>query len=138
LPEGTLGHEYAHQLRSQGLTPDSLIDPNPITSPQDYVTHRLRETHDIVHVLTGFGVDGLGVLGLQAFNLAQNRSPLAVMLIFGGMLSALQNDEPHEELLTALSRGFDLGLKAECVIAQKLEEGWDRPLADWRKELQLG
>lgn len=32
LPEGTLGHEYAHQLRSQGLTPDSLIDPNPITS----------------------------------------------------------------------------------------------------------
>lgn len=138
MPEGTLGHEYAHQLRSQGLTPDSLIDPNPITSPQDFVTHRLRETHDIVHVLTGFGVDGLGVLGLQAFNLAQNRSPLAVMLIFGGMLSALQNDEPHEELLTALSRGFDLGLKAECVIAQKLEEGWDRPLTDWRKELQLG
>ena len=138
LPEGTLGHEYAHQLRSQGLTPDSLIDPNPITSPQGYVTHRLRETHDIVHVLTGFGVDGVGELGLQAFNLAQNRSPLAVMLIFGGMLSALQNDEPLEELLTALSRGFDLGLKAECVIAQKLEEGWDRPLADWRKELQLG
>jgi ubiquinone biosynthesis protein Coq4 len=91
-----------------------------------------------VHVLTGFGVDGVGELGLQAFNLAQNRSPLAVMLIFGGMLSALQNDEPLEELLTALSRGFDLGLKAECVIAQKLEEGWDRPLADWRKELQLG
>jgi hypothetical protein len=30
--QGTLGHEYAHQLRSQGLTPDSLIDPNPITS----------------------------------------------------------------------------------------------------------
>jgi ubiquinone biosynthesis protein COQ4 len=42
LPEGTLGHEYAHQLRCQGLTPDSLIDPNPITSPQDYVTHRQR------------------------------------------------------------------------------------------------
>jgi ubiquinone biosynthesis protein COQ4 len=137
LPEGTLGHEYAHQLRSQGLTPDSLIDTNPITSPQDYVTHRLRETHDIVHVLTGFGVDRVGELGLQAFNLAQNRSPLAVMLIFGGMLSALQNDEPLEELLTALSRGFDLGLKAECVIAQKLEEGWDRPLADWREQLRL-
>ena len=137
LPEGTLGHEYSHQLRSQGLTPDSLIDPNPITSPQDYVTHRLRETHDIVHVLTGFGVDGVGELGLQAFNLAQNRSPLAVMLIFGGMLSALQNDEPLEELLAALSRGFDLGLKAECVIAQKLEEGWDRPLTEWREQLRL-
>jgi ubiquinone biosynthesis protein COQ4 len=137
LPAGSLGHEYAHQLRSQGLTPDSLIDPNPITSPQDYVTHRLRETHDIVHVLTGFGVDGAGELGLQAFNLAQNRSPLAAMLIFGGMLSSLQHDEPLEPLLSALARGFDLGLRAQCVIAQKLEEGWERPLADWQRELRL-
>ena len=137
LPEGTLGHEYAHQLRCLGLTPDSLIDPSPVTTPEDYITHRLRETHDIVHVLTGFGVDGPGELGLQAFNLAQNRSPLAVMLIFGGMLSALQNDEPLEALLMALARGFELGLKAECVIAQKLEEGWDRPLDEWRQQLNL-
>jgi ubiquinone biosynthesis protein Coq4 len=137
LPPGSLGHTYAHQLRLQGLTPDSLIDPSPITSPQDYLVHRLRETHDIVHVLTGFGVDGAGELGLQAFNLAQNRSPLAVMLIFGGMLSALQNDEPLEPLLRALARGFEMGLSAQCVIAQKLEQGWERPLLDWRQQLGL-
>lgn len=137
LPEGTLGHEYASQLRRLGLTPESLIDPRPVTSPQEYVTHRLRETHDIVHVLTGFGVDGPGELGLQAFSLAQNRSPLAVMLIFGGMLSALQTNEPLEELLTALARGFELGLHADCVIAQKLEEGWQRPLEEWRQQLRL-
>ena len=99
--------------------------------------HRLRETHDIVHVLTGFGVDGAGELGLQAFNLAQNRSPLAVMLIFGGMLSALQNDEPLEPLLRALARGFEMGLSAQCMIAQKLEQGWERPLRDWRQQLGL-
>ena len=40
-------------------------------------------------------------------------------------------------MLTALSRGFALGLKAECVIAQKLEQGWDRPLAEWRQQLRL-
>ena len=53
LPEGSLGHVYAYQLRAQGLTPDSLIDPTPVHSPEDYITHRLRETHDIVLVLTG-------------------------------------------------------------------------------------
>ena len=124
-------------MRSLGLTPNSLIDPNPITSPQEYVTHRLRETHYIVHVLTGFGVDGAGELGLQAFNLAQNRSPLAVLLIFGGMLAALQNDEPLEPLLSALARGFELGLKVDCVIAEKLEEGWERLLVDWQRQLRL-
>mgnify|MGYP006273757195 CR=1 FL=1 len=137
LPEGSLGHVYAHQLRSQGLSPDSLIDPAPITSPQDYVVHRLRETHDIVHVLTGFGIDGPGELGLQAFNLAQNRSPLAAMLIFGGMLNTLQNDEPLEPLLSALARGFELGLRCPCVIAHKLEEAWERPLVDWQRDLGL-
>ena len=88
-------------------------------------------------MLTGFGIDGDSELGLQGFNLAQTRSPLAVMLIFGGMLSALQNDESLAPMLRALARGFQLGLEAELVIARKLEEGWDRPLKDWRQELKL-
>lgn len=137
MPQGSLGHTYALQLQRLGISPDSLIDPAPIRGPSDYIVHRLRETHDIVHVLTGFGIDGPGELGLQAFNLAQNRAPLAVMLIFSGLLKTLQDDEPLEPLLNALARGFQLGLQAELVIAAKLEEGWDRPLVDWRRELRL-
>ena len=137
LPEGTLGRCYADQLISQGITPDALIDPSPINDERDYITHRLKETHDITHVLTGFGIDGVSELGLQGFNLAQNRSPLAVMLIFGGMLTALQNDEPLAPMLRALAKGFQMGLDAELVIARKLEEGWDRPLNEWRNELRL-
>ncbi len=137
LPPGSLGQVYAQQLRSQGLSPESLIDARAISSPEQFVVHRLRETHDIVHVLTGFGTDGAGELGLQAFNLAQNRSPLAAMLIFGGILKALQEDEPLEPLLRSLARGFELGLRSPCLIAQKLEEGWQRPLTDWQGQLGL-
>ena len=137
LPAGSLGQCYASQLKSQGITPDTLIDPAPITSDQEFIVHRLKETHDIVHVLTGFGVDGVGEIGLQAFNLAQNRSPLAVLLIFGGMLKTLQDDRPLEALLHAISRGFEMGLKAECVVACKLEDAWERPLSEWRAELKL-
>ncbi len=137
LPDGTLGRCYADQLISQGITPDALIDPSPISNDAEYITHRLRETHDIIHVLTGFGIDGDSELGLQGFNLAQTRSPLAVMLIFGGMLAALQDDEPLAPILRAMARGFQLGLDADLVIAHKLEEGWDRPLQDWRRELRL-
>ena len=75
LPEGSLGRVYADQLIRQGITPDTLIDPSPVTNAQEFVVHRLKETHDIVHVLTGFGIDGVSELGLQGFNLAQNRSP---------------------------------------------------------------
>ena len=120
-----------------GITPDTLIDPSPVTNANEFVIHRLKETHDIVHVLTGFGIDGISEIGLQGFNLAQNRSPVAVMLIFGAMLSSLQNDEPLEPLLRALANGFQMGLNADLVIGRKLEEGWERPLNDWREELKL-
>ncbi len=137
LPKGSLGRCYADQLINQGITPDTLIDPSLVTSAQEFVVHRLKETHDIVHVLTGFGIDGASELGLQGFNLAQNRSPLAVMLIFGGMLSSLQNGESLEPMLKALARGFQMGLEAELVIARKLEDNWERPLLEWRQELRL-
>ena len=41
------------------------------------------------------------------------------------------------KMATALARGFGLGLQAPCVIAYRLEDGWDRPLADWQRELGL-
>lgn len=137
LPEGSLGRCYADQLSRQGITPDNLIDSSPVTNAQEFVVHRLKETHDIIHVLTGFGIDGASELGLQGFNLAQNRSPLAVMLIFGGMMSSLQNGESLEPLLKALARGFQMGLEADLVIARKLEDNWERPLLEWRGELNL-
>ena len=137
LPEGSLGRCYADQLIRQGITPDTLIDSSPVTNAEEFVVHRLKETHDIIHVLTGFGIDGDSELGLQGFNLAQNRSPLAVMLIFGGMLSGLQNGESLEPLLKALARGFQMGLAADLVIAHKLEDHWERPLREWRQELKL-
>jgi ubiquinone biosynthesis protein Coq4 len=38
-----------------------------VTNANEFVIHRLKETHDIVHVLTGFGVDGISEIGLQGF-----------------------------------------------------------------------
>ena len=90
LPKGSLGRCYADQLISQGITPDTLIDPTPVTNSSEFVVHRVRETHDIVHVLTGFGLDGDSEIGLQGFNLAQNRSPVAVILFLGRYSAAFK------------------------------------------------
>jgi len=78
-----------------------------------------------------------GERGLQAFNLAQNRFPLATLPIFGGMHKCLRDDGPLGALLPALSRGFELKLKAPCVISYRLEDGWERPLSEWCQELKL-
>jgi ubiquinone biosynthesis protein Coq4 len=28
-------------------------------------------------------------------------------------------------------------MAAKCVISYKLEDGWEQPLSEWRRELQL-
>lgn len=137
LPAGSLGKIYADSLLEQGFSPDDLRDSGQVTDERSFVTHRLHETHDIIHALTGFGTDLIGEMGLQAFALAQNRAPLAVLLLSGSMLRALQKDEPLEPLLTAISQGFEMGLNADLVIAYKLEDRWDLPLDEWRQELGL-
>ena len=50
------------------------MDSEEVTNLKSFVSHRLHETHDIIHVLTGFGTDLVGEMGLQAFALAQNRA----------------------------------------------------------------
>ena len=137
LPSGSLGKTYADELIRQGFSPDELMDSGEVTNLKSFVSHRLHETHDIIHVLTGFGTDLVGEMGLQAFTLAQNRAPLAVLLIAGSLLRALQNDEPLEPLLSALSRGFELGLNANLVIAYKLEDQWELSVEEWRKTLNI-
>ena len=137
LPPSSLGYIYSRHMRRQELSPASVIDASPITSSHEYIFHRVRETHDIIHVLTGFGIDAAGELGIQGFILAQIRSPLALFFIFGGILATMKNQLPLDKLLKSLARGFELGLQAQCVIACKLEDGWNRPLVDWQQELGL-
>lgn len=53
------------------------------------------------------------------------------------MHKCLRDDGPLGALLPALSRGFELKLKAPCVISYRLEDGWERPLSEWCQELKL-
>ena len=137
LPVGTLGNTYSDALIKQGFSPDDLMDKGDVKDLKSFVSHRLHETHDIIHVLTGFGTDLVGEMGLQAFELAQNRAPLAVLLISGSLLRALQHDEPLEPLLVAISRGFEMGMNADLVVAYKLEDHWDLSISEWRKILGI-
>ena len=137
MPEESLGHVYAQQLSCQGLDPENTLDHSEITSTASYIKHRMRETHDIIHVLTGFGVDAPGEMGVLAFGLAQNRHPISVLLILGTLLKALEEGIDLTPLLKAISKGIGLGLAAQLAISFKFEDAWQRPIEDWREEIGL-
>src|SRR3954451_25237618 len=69
LPVGTLGHAYATFMKAHGLTPDVFDSPPAdVHDPRAaYVIQRIRQTHDLWHVVTGAETDPAGEVALQAF-----------------------------------------------------------------------
>ena len=57
LPDGTLGREYVRFLRSNGIDPDVFPKPNVQDPRVSFVMQRIRQTHDLWHVLTGYAPD---------------------------------------------------------------------------------
>ena len=137
LPRGTLGWCFAHHLIDHGFEPDYYrkID---VKNDVDYILMRVRQTHDIWHVITGIDTSRQGELSLKAFELAQLRRPMAAVITCGGVMRFLVH-EPDQlgSVLEAISHGYWLGHHAKPMLARKWEEAWDRPLASWREELNI-
>ncbi len=136
-PDGSLGKAYARHILDRGFDPD-YFRKIEVKDDVDYVLLRIRQTHDIWHVITGFGTDRIGELGLKGVELAQLRRPMAGVITTGGVLRYLFKD-PDElgHVLWAIAHGYRLGCRAGPLLAQKWEEHWDRPLAQWRARLKI-
>lgn len=75
---GTVGAAYNHFLESTGYSADGLAEVSKINREEDmphpyaWFGRRVRDTHDIWHVLTGYKADeSLGEAALVAFSYAQ-------------------------------------------------------------------
>jgi len=137
LPADSLGYVYASYLTEAGFDPN-FYRKAPVEDDVTYMFMRLRQTHDIWHVVTGFGADVNAELGLKAFEIAQIHRTLAAMLIAGGLLrTLLKTPEMLDGLLEQIAIGYRMGAKAKPFLAQKWEENWDKPLDEWRRELNI-
>jgi len=71
---------YGTHLKQANLNPNFFRQVE-VVDDASHLFQRLRQTHDISHIITGFGIDGLGEMELKAFEYAQTRRPMAVVLI---------------------------------------------------------
>ncbi|MGR3279571.1 Coq4 family protein [Acaryochloris marina NIES-2412] len=136
LPLGTLGHTYATVMKTLDFDPN-FFRQREIETDEDWVTMRLRKTHDIFHVLTGFGPTGgeLGVLSIQAVQIGY---PMCVMMQVASFGLALKRQPEKLSYITQqAARGMAMALEMQPLIAQCWEDGWDKPMQQWRTELNI-
>jgi len=137
LPEHSLGYAFARHILDHGFDPD-YYRKLQVETDLDWVMMRMRQTHDIWHVVTGIDTSRLGEIAVKAFELSQTWRPLAAVITCGGMMRYLMKDPDQlGDAMTHISHGYQLGRMAKPFLAQKWELAWERPLAEWRAAVNL-
>ncbi len=137
LPPGTLGRIYADHMITNNLNPNFFKNME-ITSDYIMAIMRLRQTHDLWHVVTGFTTSVQDELGLQTFMHAQTASPLSPLLIGSGILKAgFKHRDMTQPILDRVALGWAMGKKARPLFAIDWEANWQTPLAQLRQDYNV-
>lgn len=90
LPEGSLGRAYLAFMDREGISLRGIVEAAEKSgmafgdAELDYVPTRLRDTHDLWHVVTGYQGDLIGELCLLGFTFAQTRNIALLLIVIGG------------------------------------------------------
>jgi ubiquinone biosynthesis protein COQ4 len=135
LPEGTLGRTYVEFLRARGLTPEVFTPPRQVRDERvRYLAQRIRQTHDLWHVMTGYDTNVFGEVELQAFTFAQLRLPFSFLVVLFGMF------KEHPFSPAALRRvwaAYRRGRRAQPLAWRMWERQFATPLVQLRAALDL-
>jgi ubiquinone biosynthesis protein COQ4 len=139
LPPETLGHRYAEfmgreRISAQGLAEASLAagGPDPALSPERRLFGaRLRDMHDLWHVVTGYGRDLVGEAALLAFTYADAQPRHGAIVAMAWWKAARRPDAPLP------ARRLRRGKRAAWLPAQTGRCCW-RALDEVRAELGVG
>jgi ubiquinone biosynthesis protein COQ4 len=134
LPADTLGGAYVRFLDRRGLDPDLFQAPPGLPEIPAYVAQRMRQVHDLWHVLTGYDTDIRGEIGLQAFTWAQTGMPSAALIAIGG---ALRFGARDPRIVAVVVDGYRRGRRARFLPPLRLEDHFARKLADVRRDLGI-
>ena len=134
---GSLGKVYADHMLRFNLDPEFYPRPETITD-ETYILLRLRQTHDLWHVVTGFDTSPLGEISLQSFMLAQMGSPVSIMIVGSAILrSVIKNQERLSPLMDGITNGWRMGKQANPLFPYDWESAWTKDLESVRKELNV-
>jgi ubiquinone biosynthesis protein COQ4 len=142
LPEDSLGRVYLDFMEREGLSAEGLAEAGEHGHAEggdlDEKIFRewARDSHDLWHVLTGYGRDPLGELCLLGVLYSQIRSPGTAFISLLGLLQ-VQLEYPGAPTVRAVLQGFRIGRRAEWMIAQDWQALLERPFEEVRRELGI-
>ena len=146
LPAGSVAHAYCDFMEAEGLTARGLVEefesyalerPDNLIPFAPYLD-RIRDTHDLLHVLTGYGRDALGEQCVLAFSYSQQPSPGFLFIAYAGGLELKRAAKgSRAPVFRAIREGQRLGKACPRVAELSIRDLLAMPLEEARAKLGI-
>jgi ubiquinone biosynthesis protein COQ4 len=143
-PKGSLGHAYCDFMEAEGLSAAGLVaEAESLGRPKypdlvQWFVERSRDTHDLFHVLTGYGRDALGEQCVLLFTHGQSPSQGHLLIGYAGAANIKKmikgSDAP---VIGAVRQAQRIGKGAPSLMAQSIRDLLAQPIDDVRAALRI-
>ena len=145
LPANTVGRAYIAFMEREGLSAQGLVEENlkfrkhyeQYDDDLHWFAERLRDTHDLYHVLTGYGRDALGEASLLAFTHGQNPSRGVHFIAFVGSRELVKQLPRDARVMDCYREGKRNGKAAAFLAAEDIIALLKEPLYAARARLNI-
>ena len=144
LPVGTVGRTYVDFMQREGLSAAGLVAESakmghPVFDDQlQWYADRLRDTHDLFHILTGYGRDALGEQCVLGFTYGQNRNLGNFFIAYLGGFELGRRIKTDAPVIAAIRQGQRHGTASKSIVEQDISALLAEPLEAARARLGIG
>lgn len=144
-PKGSLAHAYCDFMESEGLSAQGLVDEferfaskrERFDDQFNWYLNRMRDVHDMLHVLTGYGRDALGEACVLAFTYSQQPAPAHLFIGYLAGMNINRNTRRSAPVLRAVREGQKLGKACPRLCEQSISELLPLPIEEVRQRLNI-
>lgn len=145
LPENTVGRAYVAFMQREGLTAAGLVEEakkfgdskQRFDDDLQWFLFRSRDTHDLLHVLSGYGRDALGETSLLAFTHGQHGGRGLMFIAYMGTRQMAKTLPNSLRLMDVFHEGRKQGKLSSPLIYEDIETLLREPLEDARKRMNI-
>lgn len=143
-PKGSLAHAYCDFMETEGLSAAGLVaESDRLGRPKyddlvQWFGDRSRDTHDLFHVLTGYGRDALGEQCVLLFTHGQSPTQGHLLIGYAGSANIKKMVWGSKApVMGAVREAKATGRGAPPMIAQSIRDLLAQPVEEVRKILNI-
>jgi ubiquinone biosynthesis protein COQ4 len=144
LPQGTVAHAYCDFMEREGLSAAGLVAEADKLGRQKFddlvqwFGFRSRDTHDLMHVLTGYGRDALGEQCVLLFTYGQQPSHGHLLIGYAGAWNIKKMTERSKApVYKAVRQAQRTGTACPALVGMSIRELLAMPLDEARAKLNI-